>query len=190
MEQVKFFNERLDRAIAFATYAHRKQVRKTEGEMPYICHPMSVAFTLYAAGLDENTVIAGMFHDLLEDTGTTAKDIETGFGEDVRKLVELVSEDKSLPWEDRKHLNFKNILESKDERVKAIFAVDKTQNVHSISGYLKEGRPDFWSFFKKGKEATVLHYLELAEKLSKNWEHPLSRQFLELAKELKALSEK
>lgn len=188
MEQVNFFNERLDKAIAFATYAHRKQVRKTEGEMPYICHPMSVAFTLHSAGFDENTIIAGMFHDLLEDTDATVEDIEMGFGEDVKKLVQIVSEDKSLSWEERKHMNLRNVLDSKDERVKAIFAADKIQNTNSILRYIKEGKQDFWSFFKKGKEATVAHYLKLAKSLSDNWEHPLSRQFLELARELDKIS--
>lgn len=156
--------------------------------MPYICHPMSVGLTLQAAGFDDDTIIAGLFHDLLEDTEVTAKNIEENFGTEVLRLVQSVSEDKSLPWEERKRLLLENILTARDERTKAIFAADKVHNISSLINYIKDGRQDFWSFFKKGKEVTVGHYLELAEALEKKWKHPLSEQLLALAGELKRLS--
>lgn len=155
--------------------------------MPYIAHPVSVGFTLQSAGFDESTVIAGILHDTIEDTGTTAGEIEEKFGREVRLLVESVSENKSLPWEERKSAYLKVVLDAKDERTKAISTADKIQNVHSILGYIKAGREDFWTAFSKGKQATIDHYFETAEAIHNNWKHPLSKELLDLARELKQI---
>jgi (p)ppGpp synthase/HD superfamily hydrolase len=189
MNEKGFFNPRIDSAITFATYAHRKQVRKTEGDMPYICHPVSVGLTLQSAGFDDDTIIAGLLHDTIEDTGTTGKEIEEAFGRDVRLLVQSVSEDKSLPWEERKNAYMKVVLDATDERTKAISVADKIQNVNSLLNNVKASRQDFWSKFTRGKDVVVGHYLESAEAMVENWPHPLSSQLLELARELKQLSQ-
>jgi (p)ppGpp synthase/HD superfamily hydrolase len=188
MEEKRFFNSRIDRAIAFATYAHRKQVRKTEGDMPYICHPFSVGLTLQSAGFDDDTIIAGILHDTIEDTGTTPEEIEGAFGNNVRLLVQSVSENKSLPWEERKYAYMKVVLDATDERTKAISVADKIQNVNSLLNNVKANQQDFWSKFTRGRDVVVGHYLESAEELADNWPHPLSSQLLELARELKRLS--
>ena len=54
------------------------------------------------ANMSEDCVIAGILHDVVEDTKYTLNDIKKEYGDNVAKIVEEVTEDKSLPWEERK----------------------------------------------------------------------------------------
>lgn len=76
-------------AIDFATEKHAGQMRLS-GE-PYISHPLSVAAILVDWGMDADSIIAGVLHDTIEDTGTTLAEIESLFGRDVAFLVDGVS---------------------------------------------------------------------------------------------------
>ncbi|MFN3690992.1 MAG: HD domain-containing protein, partial [Fimbriimonadales bacterium] len=80
---------RLVEAYLFAEERHHGQKRKS-GE-PYITHPLAVAHILADLQMGINTVIAGLLHDVLEDTQTTPEELEQRFGATVRKLVEGVS---------------------------------------------------------------------------------------------------
>jgi len=79
----------IERAINYASAAHTDQVRAS-GE-PYISHPMEVAAILIDLRMDVPTIVAGLLHDTLEDTDTTAQELANEFGETVAKLVEGVS---------------------------------------------------------------------------------------------------
>jgi GTP pyrophosphokinase len=80
---------RLVEAYLFAEERHHEQTRRS-GE-PYITHPLAVAHLLADLQMGINTVIAGLLHDVLEDTATTPDEIEQRFGATVRQLVEGVS---------------------------------------------------------------------------------------------------
>lgn len=79
----------IDHAVDFATEAHKGQKRKS-GEA-YITHPLHVSKTLIEWGMDSDSVIAGLLHDVAEDTEKTLDEIETLFGADVAKLVDGVT---------------------------------------------------------------------------------------------------
>jgi GTP pyrophosphokinase len=76
------FTGRVERAIALAIRAHEGQSRK-DGQLPYVVHPVTVALILSRYTGDEDTIIAGLLHDVLEDTLVTADEIERAFGEKV-----------------------------------------------------------------------------------------------------------
>lgn len=80
---------RLKQAIEVATKAHEGQLRKT-GE-PYIIHPLAVMKILEEWNMDEDTIIAGVLHDTVEDTPLTLAEIEEQFGKDVAFLVNGVT---------------------------------------------------------------------------------------------------
>jgi guanosine-3',5'-bis(diphosphate) 3'-pyrophosphohydrolase len=80
---------RLVEAYLFAEERHHGQKRKS-GE-PYITHPLAVAHILADLQMGVNTVIAGLLHDVLEDTATTPEELEQRFGATVRQLVEGVT---------------------------------------------------------------------------------------------------
>ena len=80
---------RVKKAVAMATKAHEGQVRKT-GD-PYIVHPLAVLDIVEEWGMDEDTCIAAMLHDTVEDTDLTLKEIEKEFGKSVAFLVNGVT---------------------------------------------------------------------------------------------------
>ena len=77
---------RIQKAVKIATKAHEGQFRKS-GD-PYIVHPLAVMKILQDWHMDEDTIIAGVLHDTVEDTELTLKDIEAEFGENVAHLVD------------------------------------------------------------------------------------------------------
>ena len=77
------------KAFEIANNLHKGQLRKS-GE-PYIIHPIAVSFILANFGMDTETIVAGLMHDVVEDTGFSIDDIEYEFGKDVAFLVEGVT---------------------------------------------------------------------------------------------------
>jgi GTP pyrophosphokinase len=89
-DQVRAFDPEADtalirRAYDFAEEAHRGQKRAT-GE-PYIIHPLATASTLAQMHLPTPIILAGLLHDVPEDTARTLDDIQAAFGEDVMSMV-------------------------------------------------------------------------------------------------------
>ena len=94
LDTIKQFNENYDidmisRAFDVAEEMHRGQLRKS-GE-PYLIHPMAVAEILAELGMDEETIIAGLLHDVVEDTPYTMEELARDFGEEVALLVDGVT---------------------------------------------------------------------------------------------------
>src|SRR5579871_5119268 len=86
-------------ALHFAAIKHRDQRRKGHDQAPYINHPIEVAELLArVAGITDVVVLqCAVLHDTIEDTQTTAQEIEEQFGAEVRSVVLEVTDDKSLP---------------------------------------------------------------------------------------------
>ena len=86
---------RVSKAIAFAADAHKAEFRK-ESTVPYIVHPLDVLSILLKNGAGEDLAIAGVLHDVLEDTPRSRDEIRQNFGDRVGSLVEGASEDEKL----------------------------------------------------------------------------------------------
>ena len=132
---------RRQKAIDLATRAHANQKRAT-GEK-YIVHPLAVMKILEEWGMDEDTLIAGVLHDTIEDTDITLHDLETEFGEQVAFLVDGVTKinvarsgmrdiDTYLP-ETRDNLMRLLIALGSDIRVLIIKLADRLHNVRTLS---------------------------------------------------------
>jgi GTP diphosphokinase / guanosine-3',5'-bis(diphosphate) 3'-diphosphatase len=121
-------------AVRFAAHKHRYQRRKDEDASPYINHPIEVADILARVGdvSDLATLLAGVLHDTVEDTGTTFSELEQAFGRDVRLVVEEVTDDKSLPKDLRKRLQIEH-APTLSFRAKQIKIADKICNVHDVT---------------------------------------------------------
>ena len=86
----------IDKAYKTACIAHKDQVRKS-GE-PYIVHPLCVAIILADLELDKETIIAGLLHDVVEDTIMTNAQLKEEFGPDVELLVDGVTKLEQLQY--------------------------------------------------------------------------------------------
>ncbi|MFN8523323.1 MAG: HD domain-containing protein [Chloroflexota bacterium] len=97
-------------AATLAADRHRNQRRKGVDAVPYINHPLGVAALLARVGgvTDVETLAAAILHDTIEDTRTTADELEAKFGQVVRRLVEEVTDDKSLDKAVRKRLQIEH----------------------------------------------------------------------------------
>ena len=85
----------IEKAYKVASEAHRNQFRKS-GE-PYIIHPLNVAIILADLELDKETIVAGILHDVVEDTAMTEEELEREFGQDVALLVDGVTKLEKIP---------------------------------------------------------------------------------------------
>jgi len=130
-------------ALAFAAERHRDQRRKGDDEAPYVNHLIAVADILLNTGevVDADVVIAGILHDTLEDTDTTAEELESRFGARVRAIVEEVSDDKTLLKEERKRLQIEHAPHISRE-AKLVKLADKISNVRDVGLFPPAGWPD------------------------------------------------
>lgn len=187
---IKDENEKMFRAIEFATKAHYGYFRKG-GSLPYIIHPLGVARILIESGCINKVIIAGILHDVVEDTSFTLEDIQENFGEDVAGLVKCVTEpDKSDTWENRKRQKIE-YLKSASSRVLLVACADKLDNIRAIrQDYAREGE-SLWSHFGAPKEKQKWYYQSLAEVFANytvgNAYGPLFKEFIS---EVEAMFEK
>jgi guanosine-3',5'-bis(diphosphate) 3'-pyrophosphohydrolase len=92
------------RAADFAAKRHTNQRRKGTAQEPYLNHLLEVASLVTGAtnGTEPNVTIAALMHDALEDQNISADTIANEFSQDVANIVLEVTEDKSLPKDERK----------------------------------------------------------------------------------------
>ena len=86
----------LRRAYVFSAREHRNQTRRS-GE-PYLVHPIEVAYVLAELKLDLPSVVAGLLHDVVEDTLTTLDTVASHFGADVAHIVDGVTKISKLKF--------------------------------------------------------------------------------------------
>ena len=121
-------------ALQFASHKHRRQRRKDSDATPYINHPIEVADLLCRVGdvTDLAILQAAILHDTLEDTETTPQELEEQFGQGVRLLVQEVTDDKSLPKQERKRLQIEH-AHGLSAAAKQIKMADKICNLVDIT---------------------------------------------------------
>ena len=173
------YSDRINHAFAFAAKHHDQQVRKGT-RLPYLTHPANVAVILTRYGQDENTVVAGILHDVIEDCvrdGYTAEMLDERiaekFGSDVLQTLLQVTERRhdedgvELSTDDRKG-EFLARLAAADTSARWVCAADLT---HTGSALLTDLRrtsyPEtVWSRFAAGREGTVRWYRLVHERLA------------------------
>lgn len=139
-------NNKLLAAMAFAAHKHRDQRRKDESASPYINHPIALAnFLANEGGIDdERVLIAAILHDTIEDTETTEQELVREFGQEIASIVLEVTDDKSLPKDERKRLQIEQAA-SLSRRAKLVKLADKVCNLRDIA----ETPPADWTLERR-----------------------------------------
>lgn len=125
--------DRIEKAYILAREAHTGQYRKSGEE--YIIHPIEVSKILVELKMDTDTIVAGLLHDVVEDTLITITDIEYSFGKEVALLVDGVTKLRNLPKTKGKQIeNIRKMVVamSHDIRVVIIKLADRLHNMRTL----------------------------------------------------------
>jgi len=149
MADNEIFAGRFIRAVAFAAAKHRSQRRKDAVASPYINHPIALVNVLSNEGgiTSEIVLCAAMLHDTIEDTETTAEELNAMFGTEITSVVLEVTDDKSLQKRERKQLQI--------DHAPLVKLADKICNLRDILASPPQG----WSLERKQE------YFDWAEKV-------------------------
>jgi len=158
-----FNEEKFLKAFKFAAEAHEGQFRK-DGKTPYIVHPLETVLTLVRLHADEDSLIAGLIHDVPEDTDRTMQEVESLFGEQVAFLVDGITKLSKVYYRhdmaERQIESLKKLLihSAQDPRVILIKLADRLHNMSTLQFVKPEKR------FRIAKE-TLEIYVPIASLL-------------------------
>lgn len=159
--------ELIDYAIYFATKAHNGQKRKSDKKVDMIFHPYTVAMMIQRAGGSDEAVIAGLLHDVVEDTPYNLDDIKNEFGDKIASVVSEVSEKKELEWEERKQEAMDRIKTATLEG-KLVECADKISNLETMYNLYEEIGDEIWNSFKRPKDKQKWYYTGMYKAVIEN----------------------
>ncbi len=127
--------KRIRAAFDFAQNAHASQRRK-DGS-PYVTHPLAAAEIIAEMGIDEESLIAALLHDCIEDTGITHEEIAKRFGNSVADIVEGVTKLSRVQYTSKEEEQMENLRKmllamAKDIRVIIIKIADRLHNMRTM----------------------------------------------------------
>lgn len=175
-----------DKAVKFATEAHRGTERRGKG-YPYIIHPMEAAAIVATMTNDQEMLAAAVLHDTVEDTDVTIEQIRELFGDRVAELVqhETAPLDDSLTWREKKTAQLKQLAEApRDSKIVALG--DKFSNMSGIALDYRQLGDEVWKRFHapNGKSDVEWYYRSLADAMSELSETLVYQEYVKLLKEV------
>jgi (p)ppGpp synthase/HD superfamily hydrolase len=167
---------------------HEGQIRKTNG-LPKSIHLFGVAAILLKHNYEEDIVISGLLHDIIEDTDHKIEEIELLFGSKVKEYVLGETEiDKKFPWKDRKDHQINYFMTASKES-KAIGAADKIHNMISLLEDYQTQKDDLFNCFNASKEDVLWYYQEITKAMTNNVEGPIFDELKEIQREVAKLND-
>jgi len=186
---------KIQKAIIEAAILHKDQLRK-EAPIPFIVHPYSVAVILSNYTDDEDIIVAGLLHDVLEDVPNyDATKMKKDFGERVYKIVKGVSEDKDPnekkkktieDWKRCKQGYIDNLRDDSFE-VLMVSCADKIHNLLSMQEVYKKHGEDLWKMFSGPKEEQMWFYREVLAILKERLDGDIVKELEKVYKEMEGL---
>jgi (p)ppGpp synthase/HD superfamily hydrolase len=166
--------DRFARALVYAERLHRRQRRKGN-DIPYVAHLLAVSATVLEHSGDEDTAIAALLHDAVEDQGglPTLREIETQFGRRVATVVEACTDSVSadpaakLPWDDRKRSYLAHLIHA-DADVALVAAADKLHNLTAMIRDVRRDGPAAMRRFRAGPDRQLWYFREVAKALGRH----------------------
>jgi (p)ppGpp synthase/HD superfamily hydrolase len=185
---MKAYSDRYEAALVLAAQAHRDQLRKV-GRVPYVTHVVHVSVILLRYGYAEDVVIAGLLHDVVEDSDVPLGQIEAGFGPVVAEIVGALSERKleggvRRSWEERKAEMLEQLRQASIEAV-AVKAADTLHSTRSLATDLHREGPSVWGSFSRGPGPSLRYYQRVATLVrNRLGDHPLVDELEEAVRHL------
>ena len=175
---VTWYSDRINHALAFAAKHHDRQVRKGT-RLPYVTHPANVAIILARYDQDDETIVAGILHDVIEDCvrehytrDMLTQRIGEKFGNPVLDTVLAVTQrtlddDGVELSNDERRDDYLDRLSAASETARWVCAADKLHNANTILADLKRTIDvnTVWSRFHAGKDGTIRWYRRVFERL-------------------------
>jgi (p)ppGpp synthase/HD superfamily hydrolase len=179
----------LDEALAYASEAHRLQVRKGS-EVPYVAHLVGVASIALEAAAEEDQAVAALLHDSVEGQGGQQRleGIRTRFGERVARNVQDCSDSNALPklpWKERKQAYIAN-PDKKSANSLLISICDKLYNAEAVLSDLLVLGDELWGRFIGEKDGTLWYYEELARAFERLFPGSLSEKLSRKVADIRA----
>lgn len=181
----KINTEILDKAIKFATEAH-KDVPRKGAVIPYILHPLEAAAIVATMTTDIEVIAAAVLHDTVEDNkNISLGDIEEKFGTRIRNLVAAESEEKEEDevgsWERRKQATIDYLRDKATEDEKIIALGDKLSNIRAIyKDYTTIGDEVWERFNQKDKIKHGWYYKSIKDELKSLSKYPAYEEYCEV----------
>jgi (p)ppGpp synthase/HD superfamily hydrolase len=195
------YSDRINHAFAFAAKHHDQQVRKGT-RLPYLTHPANVAVILTRYGQDEDTIVAGILHDVIEDCVRSEytrdmleQRIRDKFGDGVVETVLMVSkraqddDGVSLSPEEQRN-DYMERLAVASASARWVCAADKIHNSGSILADLRRtgdpvDRDAIWRRFRQGKAGTAAYYRAVYDRLREvGFQEPIMKELEQFVTEL------
>ncbi len=195
------YSDRINHAFAFAAKHHDRQVRKGT-RPPYLTYPANVAVILTRYGRDEDTVVAGILHDVVEDcvreawTREMLEDrISSKFGTHVLEAVlsvtkRRIDDDGVEMSREEAREDYLRRLENAGEEGRWVCAADKVHNVGSTLADLRRtiDTDTVWSRFSGGRDGTVQFYRAVCDRLAAiDFDAPIMAELSDLTAQLESI---
>ncbi len=175
----------IEKAAKIAAQAHAGQMRKGD-DTPYIVHPFMVAMLLQKNGFSDTCIAAALVHDVLEDTEYGADALRSALGDEVMAIVLTLTEDKTLPWEERKKKYIESVRQGSEE-AKAVSIADKIHNLKSLLAMHAQKGSETWKAFNRGKEQKLWFEEAMLQMFKETWRHPLVDEYEGLVQKMRLL---
>lgn len=184
---------KLTHALQFALDAHREQCRKGK-DVPYASHLLQVAgLVLEYGGRDIDLAVAGLLHDVLEDTCVPETEIVERFGERVRAIVRSCTDllegdtcEQKSEWKLRKEAYVERFA-GEDSGTQTVAACDKLHNLTNLVADLRAQGPAFLDDFNGGRDGTLWYFAEIEARLRPELPEALRCEFRARLEELRVL---
>jgi len=183
------YSYRIEQAIKAASVLHKDQVRKGQTPFPYVTHLFAVAMILSDYTDNEDTIIAALLHDTIEDTDYTPEELQDDFGSTVKNIVMGVTEPEPQKDEERnwKWLKKEYVKQLKDapEASLMVAAADKIHNMRSIVEDYYDRESEFLADFGGSLKERIMMYQEISNILNRRLKNDILNEFNHVFSEYK-----